>query len=443
MQRINSILLTVAFVAMMAVAATADCPKPVSQMDVFSDATPGAVSPVESLRDACTYYRHWPDDTILGYYSGYTYLEQTVMYVDPEVCGTPTYPFEITGMSFLLFDPPNAWDPRQFKWPVQLDVVVYDMNFYPDSCFGPGAELCRIPLVCDSASFAYPNVETVAFPEPCCVDRPFYIGIEYTDPDTTLPYPSVMFDTDSDPELCELFEFYCGEWFGWYAFWAVGNVPGYPFYWVHGETLSENCCVDLDGDEVCADVDNCPNEFNPDQEDSDGDGIGDICDLCPDDFNPGQEDTDGDGIQDACDNCPNDFNASQADADGDGFGDVCDACPFDADNDWDGDGICGDIDNCPTVANPGQEDADEDGVGDVCETQAGCIGLRGNVDGIVGDQLDIADLVYLVDYMFGGGPPPPIYEEADINGDGPIDITDLVYLVNYMFNNGPDPAPCP
>ncbi len=33
--------------------------------------------------------------------------------------------------------------------------------------------------------------------------------------------------------------------------------------------------------------------------------------------------------------------------------------------------------------------------------------LRGNVDYDVGDEIDIADLVYLVDYMFNGGPEPP------------------------------------
>lgn len=398
---------------------------------------------LRGVDNACTFHRHWPDDTILGYYSGYHYHEQTVMYMDPAVCGSPTYPFQITGFSFTLFDPPNFYDPRVYKWPVRLDIVVYDIHFYPDSCSGPGAELCRVPLVCDSVTYAYPHVATVPFTTPCCADRPIYIGIEYTEPDTSKPYPSVMFDTESDPALCELFQFYCGEWFGWYAFWAVGNVPGYPFYWVHGETMSENCCIDIDADGICADVDNCPNNYNPGQEDADGDGVGNVCDNCPNNYNPGQQDTDGDGIADACDNCPGDFNASQVDADDDGIGDVCDACPNDPENDWDGDNICGDVDNCPTVYNPSQQDTDMDGVGDACEVQSGCIGMRGNVDGIIGDQIDIADLIYVVNYMFNGGPPPPIPEEADVTGNGHIDIEDLVYLVTYMFSGGPPPVDCP
>lgn len=66
--------------------------------------------------------------------------------------------------------------------------------------------------------------------------------------------------------------------------------------------------------------------------------------------------------------------------------------------------------------------------------------LRGdaNHDGMI----DISDLVYLVNYMFGGGTPPPMMDEADINGDGSVDVADLVYLVNYMFGGGPEPVPC-
>ena len=72
-----------------------------------------------------------------------------------------------------------------------------------------------------------------------------------------------------------------------------------------------------------------------------------------------------------------------------------------------------------------------------------CQGLRGNVDGDPGDQINIADLVYMVDWMFSGGPAPLCDEEADLNGDGPIDIADLVYSVDFMFNGGPPPTECP
>jgi len=439
--------ITAIVVALLAVSSgsitKADCKKGARAVESIQIEPPLQFDRLFDTRDTCTIYRHWPEDTILGFYSGYTYGEQTLMYIDPAPCGSPTYPFEISAFSFILFDPPDGYDPRTYQWPLLLDVVVYDMALPPDSCNGPGFEVCRIPLECDSATYAFPNITTVNFPTPCCIDGPFYIGVEYTDPDSTYPYPSIVFDTDSDPELCEIFQFYCDVWYGWYAYWAVGNVPGYPFFYVHGAALSTNCCLDPDGDEICASVDNCPDLYNPDQADVDGDSVGDICDNCPEAYNPDQLDTDGDGYPDSCDNCPGIHNVSQLDGDGDGIGDLCDECPLDPANDGDNDGLCADADNCPTVYNPDQADADGDDIGDVCELEDGCVGIRGNVNGYVGDAIDISDLIYLVMYMFQEGPLPPIFEEADIDGDGSIDIVDLVHLATYMFQDGPQPAPCP
>ena len=240
---------------------------------------------------------------------------------------------------------------------------------------------------------------------------------------------------------------------------------------------------DIDGDALCADVDNCPAVYNPGQDDSDNDGLGDLCDACPNDpendidndgvcgdvdncpavGNADQFDTDADTYGDACDNCPDEYNLDQADSDADGVGDLCDncidvdnpsqdnadadengdacdVCPYDANDDIDGDGICGDVDNCPVVYNPDQIDGDGDGVGDEC-----CCRLRGDINHDGSPLIDIADLVYMTDFMFGGGPEAPCFEESDINADGAplVDIADLVYLVDYMFTGGPIPEPCP
>jgi MYXO-CTERM domain-containing protein len=59
-------------------------------------------------------------------------------------------------------------------------------------------------------------------------------------------------------------------------------------------------CVDVDGDDLCGDEDNCVDRPNPDQVDTDGDGLGDDCDNCPEVPNPEQTDADGDGRGDAC-----------------------------------------------------------------------------------------------------------------------------------------------
>ena len=70
--------------------------------------------------------------------------------------------------------------------------------------------------------------------------------------------------------------------------------------------------------------------------------------------------------------------------------------------------------------------------------------IRGDVDYNDAELIDIADLVYLVDYMFNAGLEPECFEEADVDGSGvePIDIADLVYLVDYMFNSGSEPPGC-
>ena len=74
-----------------------------------------------------------------------------------------------------------------------------------------------------------------------------------------------------------------------------------------------------------------------------------------------------------------------------------------------------------------------------------CVDIRGNIDGDIGETIDISDLVYLVDFMFTGGAVPTCPEEANVDGDigGNIDISDLVQLVDFMFSAGPPPVSCP
>jgi hypothetical protein len=64
----------------------------------------------------------------------------------------------------------------------------------------------------------------------------------------------------------------------------------------------------------------------------------------------------------------------------------------------------------------------------------------GNVNCDVGFNIDLSDLIYFVDFLFGGGPAPIITSWADMNCDSELDLSDLIYLVNYLFNGGP--APC-
>ncbi len=54
-------------------------------------------------------------------------------------------------------------------------------------------------------------------------------------------------------------------------------------------------------------------------------------------------------------------------------------------------------------------------------------------------QMTIADVVYLVNYLFKGGPPPQLIQAGDANCDTTVTIADAVYLISYLFKGGPAP----
>ncbi len=45
--------------------------------------------------------------------------------------------------------------------------------------------------------------------------------------------------------------------------------------------------------------------------------------------------------------------------------------------------------------------------------------------------------------MFAGGPAAQCDDEANVNGLGDLDITDLTFQVDFMFGGGPPPPDCP
>ena len=305
--------------------------------------------------------------------------------------------------------------------------------------------------------------------------------------------------------------------------------------------LNDLVCYDTDGDgygdplhpENQCDDDNCPDAFNPYQEDADGDGIGDSCDACiyhpqddccnprwsngspiivsatVDTANPGETfeyvlgyydpDCDGSELTVSFLQLP-DWCTAQGDT---VRGYVTCGLPDDMirvivsdgdlsairtvsviSNDWNQSPVI--FDTITELAvrtltefsfSPTYEDPDDINVNlefsqipdwttidsdsvygvsptvpstdtlsvsvsDICHADSLIILLRVYICGDANSSgnIDVDDVVFIIDYMFLGGPSPVPAESANANCLEGTDIDDLVYLIDYVFKGGP--APC-
>jgi len=74
----------------------------------------------------------------------------------------------------------------------------------------------------------------------------------------------------------------------------------------------------------------------------------------------------------------------------------------------------------------------------VCQT---CDYNVGNADASI--DVDIDDVIYLISFIFLGGPTPiPEYGAGNADCLGEIDIDDVIFLIAYIFLGGPAPCPC-
>lgn len=67
------------------------------------------------------------------------------------------------------------------------------------------------------------------------------------------------------------------------------------------------------------------------------------------------------------------------------------------------------------------------------------ITLTGDVD--LSGTITAADIIYLVNFTFKGGPPPnPCAAAGDVNCSGGLSSADIIYLVNFVFKGGAPPC---
>jgi len=58
------------------------------------------------------------------------------------------------------------------------------------------------------------------------------------------------------------------------------------------------------------------------------------------------------------------------------------------------------------------------------------------------EALNIMDCVYIINYLYKGGPAPVFNNAVDVNNSGNLNIMDVVYIINYLYKGGPAPT-CP
>ncbi len=56
-------------------------------------------------------------------------------------------------------------------------------------------------------------------------------------------------------------------------------------------------------------------------------------------------------------------------------------------------------------------------------------------------DINVGDAVYVINYIFRGGPAPAPLEAGDVNLDLAVNIGDAVYIINFIFKGGPVPCP--
>ncbi|MGB2696872.1 MAG: C25 family cysteine peptidase [Candidatus Zixiibacteriota bacterium] len=55
-------------------------------------------------------------------------------------------------------------------------------------------------------------------------------------------------------------------------------------------------------------------------------------------------------------------------------------------------------------------------------------------------EVTIADVVFIINYLFNSGEAPDPVERGDADCDGEVKIADAVYLINYLFKGGSEPC---
>jgi hypothetical protein len=74
----------------------------------------------------------------------------------------------------------------------------------------------------------------------------------------------------------------------------------------------------------------------------------------------------------------------------------------------------------------------------VCYFMVTGIHYSGDING--NGFIDIADVVFLINYLYISGPAPEPLKLGDVNCDNEVNVADVVFLLNHLFRSGPAPS---
>ncbi len=67
-----------------------------------------------------------------------------------------------------------------------------------------------------------------------------------------------------------------------------------------------------------------------------------------------------------------------------------------------------------------------------------CCDMPGDANG--DGKVNIADVEFVISWLFSGGESPSCCEEGSANGDDKLNIADVSFVIAWLFTGGPDPV---
>jgi hypothetical protein len=203
---------------------------PIPASNITAPTPPSSLLEGASCRlqnDQGTYYYIWGNLVGDGYAN----------YFDPAVCGTPTYPFGIDSVEFVLTDyTPSGGSPP--TWPLDVRVSIFTTG--TDLCQGPQQLLCSEVFTIQQSEAGTSPI-TKALNQTCCVEGPFFVSLSLENGTDFQPNASQTFSNHADS--CKAWAYWAGVWYNWseVAVAFGGTWVGYPCLRVVGKTEHTAC----------------------------------------------------------------------------------------------------------------------------------------------------------------------------------------------------------